>query len=133
MATWLVAATWLVVPWPETVSGWIGLAFTFLSLLALIFAAAMGLLNRHLNGVINDRVMEVRIELHDRLEAMLQARLDPILLQLTTMNGELARIRVIESQIENGLMLRMGRVEDKVDKITEHHMVWDGTNRRNGE
>ena len=133
MATWLVAATWLVVPWPETVSGWIGLAFTFLSLLALIFAAAMGLLNRHLNGVINDKVMEVRIELHDRLEAMLQARLDPILLQLTTMNGELARIRVIESQIENGLMLRMGRVEDKVDKITEHHMVWDGTNRRNGE
>lgn len=47
----------------------------------------------------------------------LDATLEPLRLELITMNGELSRVRHLEGKLENGLEHRTQRIEDRQQEI----------------
>ena len=47
------------------------------------------------------------------------AHIESINSQLTTLNGEISRVRIVEQKLENGLMERTGRIETKLEHLTE--------------
>ena len=114
---------------PETFAGWAGLLLAVLSILTIILGVIIRLARHHINTRI-DKTLEftVRKAVIDGM-APVAVRLDNIDLQLVTQDGELARVRRIEEQINNGLMERQGRIEGKVDTIIDH-ITWDGEERR---
>ena len=79
---------------------------------ALILSLLLAVI-RGLDAFVKDRAS-------DAARRVLDVALNPIRLELKTMNGELSRIRTIEMKLENGLMARQERLEEKVDALTDH-------------
>ena len=114
---------------PTTAGGWAALILAALTILVVILRVVIGLAKQHISSQINTRLeFTIRRAVLDGTSAI-TTRLDAMQIQLITQDGELARIREIESQINNGLTDRQARIEEKVDTLIEHHM-WDGKNRR---
>ncbi len=68
-------------------------------------------------------------EVRDAARIELDKTMQPVRLELRTMNGELSRVRAIETQLKNGLMKRTERIETQVDLIVRH-LMWDGDTER---
>ena len=117
---------------PSTVAGWAGLILATLTILVVVLRVVIGLAKQHIKAQINTALaFTIRKAVMDGV-APINARLDAMQLQLVTQDGELARIRDIETKINNGLGERQERIEEKVDQLIEHHL-WDGTDRRTSE
>lgn len=86
---------------------------------ALALSAVLAVL-RGLDAFVKDRAEDVARE-------ALDVALQPVRLELRTMNGELARIRLLEQKLENGLGERQDRVEEKLDAITSILMTTHAT------
>ena len=115
--------------WPSTIAGWAGLVLAVLSSLAIILAVVIRLARQHIDNRINKTLeLTVRTAVLDGM-APINVRLGNIDLQLVTQDGELARVRRIEQQINNGLADRQARIEDKMDTIIDH-ITWNGEERR---
>ena len=114
---------------PSTIAGWAGLILAALTILVVILRVVIGLAKQHISSQINTRLeFTIRRAVLDGTSAI-TTRLDAMQIQLVTQDGELARIRDIETKINNGLGERQERIEEKVDQLIEHHL-WDGKNRR---
>lgn len=83
---------------------------------ASVTAAATAVLSAGLGVTIR----LARAHIARRIDITLDTKLDPIHLELKTMNGEITRIRVIEAQINNGLTDRQERIETKLDHLYDH-------------
>jgi len=106
---------------PSTVGGWATLVAAVTTILMLWSGALAGV---------------AKLWIGDIVRRSVDKGMGPVQLELKAMNGELARVRLIEQKIENGLAsdvaeLKSGqvRIEDRVDRIVEH-MAWDGTTER---
>jgi hypothetical protein len=114
---------------PTTLGGWAGLIFAVVSTAAIILGIIIALAKSHIDNRINKTLaFTVKKAIVDGLIPV-NSRLDSMQIQLVTQDGELARIRDLETIIKNGLEGRQRRIENKVDEIL-HHYVWDGTERR---
>ena len=114
---------------PSTAGGWAGLILALLTIFVVVGRVVIGLAKQHIKAQINTALeFTIRKAVLDGMSPV-NVRLDAMQVQLITQDGELARIREIESQINNGLTDRQARIEEKVDTLIEHHM-WDGKNRR---
>ena len=108
--------------WPSTISGWTMLLASATVIFGAWTGAALRLGKRYIDQTVGDVV-----------RTSIDAAMQPVQLELVTMNGELSRVRAIETQLENGLMKRTARIENQVDSIVRH-LMWDGdTERRNRE
>ncbi len=103
---------------PATLPGWIQLA----ALMTTVFAAWTGFAATIAKGYIKSAV-------GDTVRAEMDKSMQPVQLQLTTMNGEMARVRTIETKLSNGLEKRQERIEKQVNTIVAH-LMWDGSERR---
>jgi hypothetical protein len=71
---------------------------------------------------LNDKLgSTVRTAVLDGLKPV-ETRLDGMQLQLTAQNGELARVRRLESKIDNGLIARQKRLEERLDQMIGFHV-----------
>jgi len=104
--------------YPTSMMGWLQAAAVMTVLLTAWTGFGLSLLRRYINGTISDVV-----------RTSIDTAMQPVQLQLTTMNGELSRVRVIEEKINNGLEKRQERIEVKMDTLIDHFM-WDGGERR---
>lgn len=105
---------------PAAITGWVQLAALMTSVLAVWTGLAVTVAKGYIETAVGDTV---RTEMDKSMQ--------PVQLQLVTMNGEMARVRRIETKLENGLEKRQKRIEEQVDTIVRH-LMWDGdTERRN--
>lgn len=79
--------------------------------------------------VVQPKVDEANDELRKSVCEDQGSQFDALNLRLTTIEGEMVRIRQIEQVINNGLSERQGRIEEKLDSVIEH-LMWDGRERR---
>ncbi len=98
--------------------GWVELAAVMTGILIAWTSVGVSLIRRYINQTIGDVV-----------RTSVDRALQPVQLQLTVMNGELERVRVIEEKINNGLEARQERIETKMDRLISH-LIWDGDDRR---
>ncbi len=103
---------------PGTITGWFQLAALMTTVLAAWTGFAASIAKGYIKTAVGDTV---RTEMEKSME--------PVQLQLTTMNGEMARVRKIETKLENGLEKRQKRIEEQVDTIVTH-LMWDGNSER---
>ena len=61
----------------------------------------------------------VRSRAQDAARELIDAAMQPIRLELRTMNGELSRIRLLEQKLENGLSERQDAIERSLDQIRQ--------------
>lgn len=114
---------------PTTLAGWAGLILAILGSLSIILGIVIKLAKSYIDSQINKTLAStIRKAVIDGLVPV-TVSMGHIQLQLITQDGELARVRRIEEQINNGLITRQARIEKKVDRIIEH-LVWDGNDRR---
>ena len=93
-----------------------------LTMVAIAWSGALiSLAKRYINQTVGDVVRE-----------SIDAAMQPIRLELITMNGELHRVRTIEQKIENGLTSEVNRIGNVVNDI-QSHLMWDGDERREGQ
>ncbi len=104
--------------WPVTASGWLQVLALITTLLTAWTGVVVALAKRYINQTVGDVV-----------RTSVDAAMQPVQLQLVTMNGELVRVRDIEAKIENGLSQRQERIEKTVDAIADH-LMWDGRTER---
>lgn len=102
---------------PESLTGWVAVIGGILA----IFGALVGFVLWLLDQRIDDKAERA-------VKVLVYEAMQPIQLQLTTMNGEIARIRSLEAKLENGLGERLNRLENRLDEIIEHML--DGTMRK---
>ena len=122
---------------PATIGGWAGFIFATLSSLVIVLGVTVRLARQHIKTAVSSSTeFTVRKGVMDGM-APVNVRLDSLQLQLNTQDGELARVRRIEEQINNGLADRQERIESKVDRIETDvttiltHLAWNGDERRN--
>ena len=122
---------------PVTIGGWAGFIFATLSSLVIVLGVTVRLARQHIKTAVSSSTeFTVRKGVMDGM-APVNVRLDSLQLQLNTQDGELARVRRIEEQINNGLADRQERIESKVDRIETDvttiltHLAWNGDERRN--
>ena len=114
---------------PATLGGWAAFILATLSVMVIIIGTVIRLARMHIKSAVSTSTeFTVRKAVMDGL-APVNVRLDAMQVQLVTQDGELARIRVIEQKINNGLEARQERMEKKLDSIVEH-FVWTGDERR---
>jgi hypothetical protein len=107
---------------PETLGGWVGLALAVLMILGIVGGLVIRLGRQQIDLRLNDKLgATVRIAVLDGLKPV-ETRLDGMQLQLTAQNGELARVRKLESKIDNGLIARQKRLEQRMDEIIGFHI-----------
>jgi len=114
---------------PSTLAGWAGLIFAVVGILSIILGLVIKLARSHIDNRITKTLeFTVRKAVVDGI-VPINSRLDSMQIQLVTQDGELARIRDLETKINNGLEGRQKRIEAKVDQLLEHHL-WDGQTER---
>jgi len=103
---------------PSTIAGWATTIAAVTVFLSVWTGAALSLGKQYIHRTVADVVRE-----------SIDRAMQPIQLQLITMNGELIRVREIESKLENGLTSEVARIGGVVDDI-QRHFMWDGSDRR---
>jgi len=99
---------------PGTITGWFQLA----ALMTTVLAAWTGFAATIAKGYIKTAV-------GDTVRTEMDKSMQPVQLQLRTMNGEMVRVREIEVKLGNGLEARQERIEEQVNTIV-NHLMWDG-------
>lgn len=94
---------------PHQVSEWLQVAVVLLTVTSLIG----GLIYWITKPVITRWIA-------DEVRKQLDVTMGPVQLQLTTMNGEIARIRIIEQKLENGLSQSVTDLKGEVREIRDH-------------
>ena len=100
-----------VMDFPSTAQGWAQLMGAITVVAGAWTGAIITIAKRYIDQTVGNVVRE-----------SIDAAMQPVQLQLITMNGELVRVRKIEAKIENGLTERQERIEKQVDKLVEHLM-----------
>jgi len=126
--------------WPETVGGWAALLLAAVTVIAIIGGVAINLLTRNINGTV---YREVHREVPPVVALCLREvniKLDGIRINQAEMSAELARVRLLESKIDNGLSTQVERLDERqrviVAQVAEMHgwmqtmTGWDGEDRR---
>ena len=116
----------VVVIYPDTLTGWLGVTLVTLSIVAVLVRVLIWVGNTHIDSRIN-RLMGDLIE---TAMAPLDIHLEAIRLQLVAHGGELTRVRELEKTIENGLTHRQARIEEKMDRLLDYYAQWNGDERR---
>jgi hypothetical protein len=80
-------------------------------------AATVAVLATVLGVIIKMARSHIDIRTRTTVREELDRQMGPLRLELSTMNGEIGRVRVLEQKIENGLNDRLHRTEKKVDQI----------------
>ena len=122
--------------WPETVGGWAAFVLAVVLVVAAIGGVVVKLLSRNING-------EVAKEVHREVPAVValclrevNAKLDGIRINQAELSAEVARVRVLESKIDNGLSSRVERIEQRqtllVTQVSEMHGWMEATHRYDG-
>jgi len=127
---------------PTTLGGWALVFSVFGAFVVGTVRVVFGMSLRHIDRKVDDKLeASVKAVVREAVEnamAPLGVRLDAIDLRLTTQDGELERVRLIEQKIENGLSERTIRIEDRQIQIEKDvaeirsHLMWDGNERRLG-
>ena len=126
--------------WPETVGGWAALLLAVVTVIAIIGGVAVNLLTRNINGTV---YREVHTEVPQVVALCLREvniKLDGIRINQAEMSAELARVRLLESKIDNGLSSQVERLDERqrviVAQVAEMHgwmqtmTGWNGEDRR---
>ena len=126
--------------WPETVGGWAALLLAAVTVIAIIGGVAINLLTRNINGTV---YREVHTEVPQVVALCLREvniKLDGIRINQAEMSAELARVRLLESKIDNGLSTQVERLDERqrviVAQVAEMHGLmqtmigWNGEDRR---
>ncbi len=103
---------------PSTLGGWVGLIAAVTMVMGAWSGFFITIAKRYIDQTVGNVVRE-----------SIDAAMQPIRLELVTMNGELTRVRLIEQKIENGLTSEVNRIGSVVDDIVRH-MMWNGEERR---
>jgi len=116
---------------PTSLAAWAGLIFAVLSILALLIGTVVKLAKQHIASRINSELKStIRTAILDGLKPV-EIRMNNMQLQLVTQDGELARVRRIEEQLENGLTKEVCRQGEVLNDI-QRHLMWSGEDRREG-
>ena len=122
--------------WPETVGGWAALLLAVVTVIAIIGGVAVNLLTRNINGTV---YREVHSEVPPVVALCLRevnVKLDGIRLNQAEMSAELARVRLLESKIDNGLSTQVERLDERqrviVAQVAEMHGWMESTHRYDG-
>jgi enoyl reductase-like protein len=124
---------------PSTLGAWAVLVLAVLSILTILLGATIKLARMHIDTrisktlefTVRKAIVDGLVPVNAKLDNTNQ-RLDAMQIQLVTQDGELARIRDIETKINNGITERLASTERKVDQLIEHQL-WDGQNDRRTE
>ena len=123
--------------WPETVGGWAALLLAVVTVTAIIGGVAINLLTRNINGTV---YREVHSEVPPIVALCLRevnVKLDGIRLNQAEMSTELARVRLLESKIDNGLAAKVDRIDERqrllVVQVAEIHGWVQSRNHYDGE
>jgi len=111
-----------VIDLPTTLAGWATLVASVTFIAGAWTGTAMAIGKRYIGRTVGDVVRE-----------SIDTAMQPVHLQLVTMNGELVRVREIEAKLENGLMSRTARIEDQLGLIVNHLMFDDTGGRDDGK
>jgi len=123
--------------WPETVGGWAALLLAVVTVIAIVGGVAINLLTRNINGTV---YREVHSEVPPIVALCLRevnVKLDGIRLNQAELSAEVARVRVLESKIDNGLSSKVDRIDERqrllVGQVAEIHGWVQSRNHYDGE
>ena len=123
--------------WPETVGGWAALLLAVVTVIAVTGGVIVKLLTRNINGTV---YREVHTEVPQVVALCLRevnAKLDGIRLNQAELSAEVARVRVLESKIDNGLSAKVDRIDERqrllVVQVAEIHGWVQFRNHYDGE
>ena len=122
--------------WPETVGGWAALLLAVVTVVAITGGVIVKLLGRNIDGTV---YREVHTEVPQVVALCLRevnAKLDGIRLNQAELSAEVARVRVLESKIDNGLSSKVEKIEERqnvlVEQVAEMHGWMKSTHRYDG-
>ena len=123
--------------WPETVGGWAALLLAAVTVVAITGGVIVRLLTRNINGTV---YREVHTEVPQVVALCLRevnAKLDGIRINQAELSAEVARVRVLESKIDNGLSAKVDRIDERqrllVVQVAEIHGWVQSRNHYDGE
>jgi len=123
--------------WPETVGGWAALLLAVVTVVAVVGGVIVKLLTRNINGTV---YREVHTEVPQVVALCLRevnAKLDGIRINQAELSAEVARVRILESKIDNGLTSKVEKIETRqtvlVEQVAEMHGWMAASNGWNGE
>jgi len=123
--------------WPETVGEWAALVLAVITIMAVTGGVIVKLLTRNINGTV---YREVHQEVPTVVALCLRevnAKLDGIRINQAELSAEVARVRVLESKIDNGLSAKVDRIDERqrllVVQVAEIHGWVQFRNHYDGE
>ena len=123
--------------WPETVGGWAALLLAVITIMTVTGGVIVKLLTRNINGTV---YREVHQEVPTVVALCLRevnAKLDGIRINQAELSAEVARVRLLEAKIDNGLSAKVDRIDERqrllVSQVAEIHGWVQSRNHYDGE
>ena len=123
--------------WPETVGGWAALLLAVITVVAITGGVVVKLMTRNINGTV---YREVHQEVPTVVALCLRevnAKLDGIRINQAELSAEVARVRLLEAKIDNGLSAKVDRIDERqrllVVQVAEIHGWVQSRNHYDGE
>ncbi len=112
--------------WPDTVGGWVAMLLSVVLIVAAVGGVAVNVLVRYVQST---SYRDVHTEVPGVVETALRevnAKLDGIRINQAEASVEIARVRMLETKIDNGLTHKVADIGATVDRIKQRQIALVG-------